>query len=84
MEKNHLIMIIAAVVLVGVAALMLMPSSQADESTEITVSAAASLTESFTEIEKEFEAFAVLLQFSGNWYQPMFPISPQRYKISWK
>lgn len=56
MEKNHLVIVIAAVVVVGAAALVLMPSSQADESTEITVSAAASLTESFTEIEQEFEA----------------------------
>ncbi|WP_445475830.1 molybdate ABC transporter substrate-binding protein [Methanococcoides methylutens] len=55
MEKSHMIMIIAAVILVGAAAMLVMPSSQADENTEITVSAAASLTESFTEIEQEFE-----------------------------
>ncbi|NYT18777.1 MAG: molybdate ABC transporter substrate-binding protein, partial [Methanosarcinales archaeon] len=56
MEKSHLVMIIAAVILVGIAAMLVMPSSQAEENTEITVSAAASLTESFTEIEQEFEA----------------------------
>ncbi|KGK99604.1 molybdate ABC transporter substrate-binding protein [Methanococcoides methylutens] len=56
MEKNHLIIVIAAVILVAAAAMLVMPSSQAEENTEITVSAAASLTESFTEIEQEFEA----------------------------
>lgn len=70
MEKNHLIIVIAAVVLVGVAVLVLMPSSQTDESTEITVSAAASLTESFKEIEKEFEAqnqdIDVNINFAGS------------------
>ncbi|WP_440952184.1 molybdate ABC transporter substrate-binding protein [Methanococcoides sp. FTZ1] len=70
MEKNHLIIVIAAVVLVGTAAMVLMTSSQADERTEITVSAAASLTESFTEIEQEFEALHpdvdVNMNFAGS------------------
>ncbi|UGV41297.1 molybdate ABC transporter substrate-binding protein [Methanococcoides orientis] len=56
MEKNHLIIVIAALILIAAAAMLVMPSSQAEENTEITVSAAASLTESFTAIEQEFEA----------------------------
>ncbi|WP_135612221.1 molybdate ABC transporter substrate-binding protein [Methanococcoides sp. AM1] len=70
MEKNHLIMVIAAVILIAAAAMLVMPSSQAEENTEITVSAAASLTESFTEIEQEFEAqnpdVDVNLNFAGS------------------
>lgn len=69
MEKNHLIMVIAAVVLVA-AAMLVIPSSQTETNTEITVSAAASLTESFTEIEQKFEAqhpeVDVNLNFAGS------------------
>ncbi|SES83629.1 molybdate transport system substrate-binding protein [Methanococcoides vulcani] len=69
MEKNHLIMVIAAVVLIA-AAMLVIPSSQTETNTEITVSAGAGMTESFTEIEQEFEAqhpdVDVNLNFAGS------------------
>lgn len=58
MERNNLIIIAVAGILLVLLAVYLVssPSGEVDEKTVITVSAASSLTESFTQIEQEFEA----------------------------
>ena len=70
MEKNHVLIIIASLAIVIAALFVFSAGSGEQEKTQLTVSAAASLTESFTEIEEQFEAthpdIDLILNFAGS------------------